>query len=178
MKLYKALFFLISLLLFSCKYSERNIEVPIRKTDCLKIVSDFSQQFDPNGYKNLNSINIEVVEAFYKLRTINKKAHETYVTLVFAKLYAEHLTCCHQGFIIASNYKDEFNIDKISMVNELAFISNYVDYKNLPEAWSSGIIEKWINENPRFLENLKIKKEVEQIDKINGLIKENSFWEK
>ncbi|KAA2217214.1 hypothetical protein [Maribacter flavus] len=139
-------------------------------------VSEFALNFSPKGASTLDSIPEYIVEGFRKLRTIDKNAHEKYVTLIFTKLYAEHLQCCHQGYIIASRLKNDFDKDKVSMVNEFAFMSNYVDYEKLPEAWSSGIIEKWLAENPKLLEFEPIGKYKQRIDSISNKIANGDYW--
>lgn len=104
------------------------------------------------------------MKAFVQLKTIDKVSHEKYLTLIFTKLYAEHLQCCNQSYIIAHFSNNQFNFDKPSMVNEFAQMSGYLDKDNLPEIWTSGIVEKWLSENPRLLK-------YEPIGKYNQFIK-------
>jgi hypothetical protein len=188
----KILFLPILFLLISCNQKQKQIdtwnervaefeenknsETEFKIQDAKKIVAEFSEQYAPSRSEKLDSIPIGIIKAFKELRTINKDAHEKYVTLIFTKLYAEHLECCHQGYIIASRYKNDFDKDKISMINEFAYISNYVDYSKLPEAWSSGIIEKWIKENPKFLNDEKIKNEVDRINVEVKKIADGVYW--
>jgi hypothetical protein len=118
-----------------------------------KDVSEFALNFSPKGASGLDSIPENIIKEFRELRTIDKNAHEKYVTLIFTKLYTEHLQCCHKSYII-ENFpadKSEYDFDKLTMVNEFAFMSNYLDDEKLPEIWTSGIIEKWLTENPDFL---------------------------
>ncbi|MCK7591695.1 hypothetical protein M0G43_13990 [Subsaxibacter sp. CAU 1640] len=145
-----------------------------------KIATEFAQQYAPNRTEHLDSIPNEIVNAYTKLRTIDKDAHERNITLIFTKLYAEHLECCHQSYLIATfgNSRGNFDFNKPSMVNEFAFMSGYLDKENLPEFWTSGIIEKWLTENPRLLKNDSINKYYQNIKVIsqkiaNGDYKEN-----
>jgi hypothetical protein len=154
----------------------KNSESEIKKQDFKKIVAEFSEQYVPKRSANFDSIPNEIIKAFKELRTIDNVAHEKYVTLIFAKLYAEHLECCHQGYIIANRFKNDFDKDKLSMINEFAYISNYVDYSKLPEAWSSGIIEKWIKENPKFLNDKQIKREIDRINVETKNIADGIYW--
>jgi len=189
----KIFFLPILFLLISCNQKQKKIdtwnervaefeetkkfESEIKTQDFKKIVAEFSEQYAPKRSANFDSIPIDIIKAFKKLRTIDKNEHEKYVTLIFTKLYAEHLQCCHQGYIIASRFKNDFDKDKISMVNEFAFMSNYVNYEKLPEAWSSGIIEKWLNENPRLLKYEPIGKYNQQIKTIAKKIENGDYWE-
>ncbi|WP_299097705.1 hypothetical protein [Winogradskyella sp.] len=192
MSLTKILFLPILFLLISCNQKQKqidtwnervaefeetkNFESENKTQDFKKIVADFSEQYAPNRSEKLDSIPIGIIKAFKELRNIDKDAHEKYVTLIFTKLYAEHLRCCHQGYIIASRFKNDFDKGKVSMVNEFAFMSNYVDYENVPEAWSSGIIEKWLTENPRLLEFEPIGKHKQMIDSISNKIANGDYW--
>ena len=155
------------------KVSETKIE--IEKQDFKKIVTGFAQKYSPKSSENLDSIPIEVIKAFTELRTIDKDAHERYVTLIFAKLYAEHLTCCHQSYIIANRDNNDFDKNKVSMVNEFAYISGYLDYEKPPEVWGSGIFEKWIRGNPKFLDYEEIKIEVDKINEITKNIEDGVY---
>lgn len=189
MNLNKILFLPILFLLFNCNQKQEKIESgtnseselktqsEIESRDYKNEVSEFALNFSPKGASALDSIPENIVKGFRKLRTIDKIAHEKYVTLIFTKLYAEHLQCCHQGYIIASRFKNDFDKNKVSMVNEFAFMSNYVNYEKLPEAWSSGIIEKWLNENPRLLKYEPIGKYHQQIETIAKKIENGDYWD-
>ena len=192
MNLNKVLFLLILFLLISCNQKQKQIdkrnvriaefeetknsESEIKTQDFKKIVAEFSEQYEPKRSANFDSIPIDIIKAFKELRTIDKDAHEKYVTLIFTKLYAEHLQCCHQGYIIANRFKNDFDQEKVSMVNEFIFMSNYVNYEKLPEAWSSGIIEKWLTENPKLLEFEQIGKHKRIIDSISNKIANGDYW--
>ena len=190
MNLNKVFFLPILFLLFNCNQKQEKIENEIHSESKLKTqsesesetrnykkyVSEFAINFSPKGASALDSIPENIIKEFRELRTIDKNAHEKYVTLIFTKLYAQHLQCCLQGYIIASRFKNDFDKDKLSMVNEFAFISNYVNYENLPESWSTGIIEKWLNENPRFLEFEPIRKHKQMIDSISKKIANGDYW--
>ncbi len=191
MNLNKVLFLPILLLLIGCNQKQKQIdtwnervaefeetktsESEFKSQNLKKNVAEFSKQYAPNRSESLDSIPIDIIKEFEKLRTIDKNAHEKYVTLIFTKLYAEHLRCCHQGYIIASRFKNDFDKDKVSMVNEFAFISNYVNYEKLPEAWSSGIFEKWLTENPKLLEFEPIGKYKQMIDSISNKIANGDY---
>jgi len=153
-------------------------EIPQNKglKDYEKIVEKFAEEYSPKKSANFDSIPIEIIKDFKKLRSIDKYAHEKYTTLMFAKLYAEHLKCCHQSYIIANRSENDFDKDKISMVNEFAYMTNYIDYKNVPEYWTSGIIEKWLNENPKLLEFESIGKHKRIIDMIDNKIANGDYW--
>jgi hypothetical protein len=120
-----------------------------KKHDAERIVAEFSNSFSPKDIGSLNSIPTEIIKSFSKLRLIDKNAHRKYVTLIFTKLYAEHLTCCHQSYIIAIRDQNDFDKNNISMVNEFGKMSGYLD-KEKPKIWTSGIIVKWLKENPDY----------------------------
>lgn len=145
-------------------------KIELKKQDFKKITMEFAAKYAPKSSENLDSIPPEIINAFTELRTIDKTAHENYVTLIFAKLYAEHLTCCNQSYIIANRDNNDFDKEKVSMINEFAYISGYVDYEKPPEILSSGIFEKWIKENPRFLSNEEIKREIDKINEVTKSI--------
>lgn len=154
-----------------------NISRVNNKQNIEKKVAEFSKSFSPKDIGSLNSIPVEIVKSFSKLRLIDKNAHKKYVTLIFTKLYAEHLTCCHQSYIIAERSQNDFDKDKISMVNEFGKMSGYLD-KEKPEIWTSGIIEKWIKENPYLLKNILIKNEFERIKFEQKNIANGKYWKK
>lgn len=147
-----------------------------KQIDSKEIVKKFAEQYLPTGSESLNAIPKDIITAFSELRETDKEAHTKYLTLVFTKLYAEHLRCCHQGYIIATERNNDFDKDKVSMVNEFAFMTNYIDYGKLPEAWSSGIIEKWLNENPKLLEFEPVGKYKQMIDSISKKIVDGDYW--
>ncbi|UII76328.1 hypothetical protein LV716_00615 [Flagellimonas sp. HMM57] len=129
--------------------------------DYKKEISEFAINFSPNGPAALDSIPFDIVKGFKELRTIDKKVYEKYLTLIFTKIYAEHLTCCNQTYIIAEFANFDFSIP--SMINELNFMTGYLDKDNLPEIWTSGIIQNWLNENPKYFEMDEFKKPIEKI---------------
>ncbi|WP_167342078.1 hypothetical protein [Nonlabens sp. SY33080] len=143
-----------------------------------KYVSEFALNFTPKGTSALDSIPENIIKGFRELRTIDKSAHEKYLTLIFTKLYAEHLQCCHQSYIIEHFPADktEYDFDKLTMVNEFAFMSNYLDNEKLPEIWTSGIIEKWLAENPELLEFEPIGKYNQFIKTASEKIKNGDYW--
>ncbi|MEN8125989.1 MAG: hypothetical protein ABFR32_12775 [Bacteroidota bacterium] len=187
MNLNKILFIPILFLLYSCnqeqkkseKTTETNSELftqtEFKNRDVKKEIAEFSLNYSPKGASALDSIPVDIVKSFKELRTIDKEAHEKFVTLIFTKLYAEHLECCHQSYIIA-NFRSEYDFDKPSMVNEFALMSGYLDKDNLPEIWTSGIIEKWLNENPGLLKYEPIGKYDQYIKTISKKIANGDYW--
>ena len=147
-----------------------------KQEDSREVVKIFAEQYAPHKSENLNTIPKDMVIAFSELRKTDKEAHTKYLTLVFAKLYAEHLRCCHQGYIIAERHNNDFDKKNTSMVNEFTHMTNYINYDNLPEFWSSGIIEKWLNENPKLLEFEPIEKQKQIIDSISNKIANGDYW--
>ena len=191
MNLNKVLFLPILLLLFSFREfggkryhgihseSELKTQTELESRNYENEVSDFALNFSPKGASALDSIPENIVKGFRELRNIDKKVHEKYVTLIFTKLYAEHLQCCHQSYII-ENFpadKSEYDFNKLTMVNEFAFMSNYLDDEQLPEIWSSGIIEKWLTENPELLEFEPIGKYNQFIKTVSEKIKNGDYWD-
>ena len=142
-------------------------------------ISEFALNFSPKGASALDSIPENIIKAFRELRNIDKKTHEKYVTLIFTKLYAEHLQCCHQSYIIEKFPvdKSEYDFNKLTMVNEFAFMSNYLDNEKLPEIWTSGIVEKWLTENQKLLEYEPIGKYNQQIKTISKKIANGDYWD-
>jgi len=191
----KILFLPIVLLLISCNQKQKQIdtwnervseleenknsESELKTQDSKKNIAEFSEHYAPNRSEKLDSIPIGIIKAFKELRTIDKDAHEKYVTLIFTKLYAEHLQCCHQSYIIANfpRKASEYDFEKLTMVNEFAFMSGYLDKSNLPEIWTSGIIEKWLSENQRLLKYEPIGKYNQQIKTISKKIANGDYWD-
>ena len=178
-------------MLFNCNQKQEKIENGINSETELETqseletqnykneVSEFALNFSPKGTSALDSISEKIVKGFRELRTIDKNAHEKYVTLIFTKLYAEHLQCCHQSYIIEHfpADKSEYDFDKLTMVNEFAFMSKYLDKEKLPEIWTSGIIEKWLVENPKLLEFEPIGKYNQFIKTVSEKIKNGDYWD-
>lgn len=173
----------IFILLISCNQEQRTINTQNNRIEEFnensefennveKIATDFAQQYAPYRTENLDSIPNDIVKAFTKLRNIDKDAHERNITLIFTKLYAEHLECCHQSYIIATfgHSRGDFDFNKLSMVNEFIFMSGYLDKGNPYEFWTSGIIEKWLSENPRLLKDDSINKYYQKIKVISKKI--------
>ena len=190
----KILIIPILILLISCNQKQKQIDTrnnhieefnekttsEFDEQDFEKITTEFAHKYTPNRTEHLDSIPNEIVKAFTKLRTIDKVAHERNLTLIFAKLYVEHLECCHQTYIIATfgNSRGNFDFERPSMVSEFAFMSGYLDKENLPEFWTSGIIEKWLNENPRLLKDDSIAKYYEKIKAVSKKIENGDYKEK
>lgn len=190
----KILFFPILILLISCNQEQKQIDTrnnriedfnekttsEFDKLDFKKITTEFAQNYAPNRTEHLDSIPNEIVRAFTELRNIDNVSHERNITLIFTKLYAEHLECCHQSYVIATfgNSCGNFDFEKPSMINEFAFISGYLDKENLPEYWTSGIIEKWLIENPRLLKDDSIAKYYEEIKVVSNKIENGDYQEK
>jgi len=187
----KILFLPILFLLFNCNQKQGKPENGINSAselitqteseirDYKKKISEFSLNFSPKGASALDSIPENIIKEFKELRTIDKNAHEKYVTLIFTKLYTEHLQCCHQSYIIEyfPAEKSEYEFDKLTMVNEFAFMSNYLDKEQLPEIWTSGIIVKWLAENQRLLKYEPIGKYDQQIKTISKKIVNGDYWD-
>ena len=190
MDLNKGLFLPILILLFNCNQKQGKTETGIHSESELNTqselesenykyeVSEFALNFSPNGVFDLDSIPDNIVKGFRELRTIDEDAHEKYVTLIFTKLYAEHLQCCHQSYVIEHfpADKSEYDFDKLTMVNEFAFMSNYLDDEKLPEIWTSGVIERWLTENPELLKFEPIGKYDQIIKVVSEKIKNGDYW--
>ncbi len=192
MNLNKILFLPILLLLIDCNQKqeqidrwnkriaefEENKKSEFKLQDTKKIVMEFSEQYTLNRSEKLDSIPIRIIKAFKELRTIDKDAHEKYVTLIFTKLYAEHLQCCHQSYIIENFPRkvSDYDFDKLTMVNEFAFMSGYLNKDNFPEIWTSEIVEKWLTENQKLLKYESIKKYNQQIRTISKKIANGDYW--
>ena len=187
----KILFLPILLLLFNCNRKQEKPKSGIEsKTELItqaeseirdykKEISAFSLNFSPKGASALDSIPVNIIKGFKQLRTIDKNAHEKFVTLIFTKLYAEHLHCCHQSYIIEHfpAEKSEYDFSKLSMVNEFAFMSKYLDKEQLPEIWTSGIIEKWLAENQRLLKYEPIAKYDQFTKTVAKKIANGDYWD-
>ena len=187
----KILFLPILFLLINCNQEQKkSVNLTETKSELItqtesetrnieKEIAKYSLNYSPKGTSALDSIPVKIIEDFKVLRTIDKDAHERYVTLIFTKLYAEHLECCHQSYII-ENFRSagsEYDFDKLTMVNEFAFMSGYLDKKNLPEIWTSGIIEKWLTENQRLLKYEPIGKYDQYIKEISKKIENGDYWD-
>ena len=125
----KALLIPILFLLFNCNQKREKSENRLNSSsesetrDYKKVLHEFTLNYSPKGASALDSIPENIIKGFRELRTIDKNAHEKYVTLIFSKLYAEHLECCHQSYVIEyfPTNKTEYDFDKLTMVNEFAF---------------------------------------------------------
>lgn len=190
MNLKKFLYLSTLFLLLSCNQKQRKTENEINSKLESKTqsefrnykneVSKFAMNFSPKGASALDSISENIINAFKELRTTDKIAHKKYVSLVFTKLYAEHLQCCHQSYVIEHfpSNKSDYDFDKLTMVNEFAFMSNYLDDEKLPEIWTSGIIEKWLTENPELLKFEPIGKYNQFIKTVSEKIKNGDYLNK
>ena len=182
MRINRILFLPIIILLITCgqkqQKSESNVDdqVKINNLDYKNIISDFALNYSPKGSSALDSIPEDIIRGFIELRKVDQTAHEKYVTLVFTKLYAEHLRCCHQGYVIATRLNNDFDTDNISMISEFAYMSKYLEKDSLPEMWTSGIIEIWLTENPDLLEFEQTRKYKQVIDSISNKIENGDYW--
>lgn len=194
----KLLFLPLLLLLLCCNRKQRQIDTwneriaefeEKQKSDSIKYLTfnelnnvenaaQFANQYSPKGAEKLDSIPINIVKTFTRLRTIDKVSYQKYVTLIFAKLYTEHLKCCNQSYIIAEfgGNSMDYDFNKPSMVNEFVFMSRYLDKENLPEIWTSGIIEKWLEENPKLMDYEPIGKYNQIIKTISKRIENGEYW--
>lgn len=189
MNLNPVLFLSTLLLLLSCNQKqgksenrfngqlESNTHLESKSPNFKKKVAEYAMSFSPKGASAYDSIPEDIVQALNKLRTIDKNAHEKYVTLIFTKLYAEHLRCCHQSHIIEEfpMKKKEYDFNKLTMANEFAFMSNYLKGKELPEVWSSGIILQWLTENPQLMKFEPIGRYKSTIDSISKKIADGEY---
>lgn len=97
-------------------------------------LQEFALNFKPQGSQGIDSIPTAVIEKFKKIRVTDKQAHRKLITLIFAKIYAEHLRCCHQSYVIASVPRGDFVSDESSMVDEFIYMPNYLGkiiYQNI-----------------------------------------------
>jgi hypothetical protein len=191
MKLKITLIISVLFFLFNCKQKlEKTTNGINQKTEIItqqklglrdhkNVISKFTMNFSPKGPHALDSIPESIVKDFRELRNIDKNAHKKYVTLIFIKLYAEHLSCCHQSYIIEKfpTNRSEYNFNKLTMVNEFAFMSNYLDNEKFPEIWTSEIINKWLFENPELLNYEPIGKYHQFIKTVSKKIKNGDYWE-
>ncbi len=146
-----------------------------------EIVKEFAESFKPNkesnkGVERLNNIPLNVIQSFNELRTSHKSDYEKYLTLIFVKLYSSHLQCCHQSYEIRNSIQ---TIDTVqdALVYEFGKMTNFFTSDKRIEFLSSGMVENWVNQNPRFLTYELINKEMDTIKKMNENIKKDIYWD-
>ena len=176
-------------LLISCNGNKQNEENTIQTTfnpdsesspatENLKTeLQEFALNFKPKSSHSLDSIPAAMIKKFRRIRVIDKQAHRKLITLIFAKIYAEHLRCCHQSYVIASRHRGDFASNNSSMVDEFIYMSNYLDKNNPPEYWTSAIIDKYLKENEYLLNYKPIARQKKVIDSITEKINNYNYWD-
>jgi len=139
---------------------------------------EYSLAFKPEGPAAFSQIPSYVVKDFKRLKTEDSIAYVQHLTLLFSKVYAEHLRCCHQGYVINTS-NDSTNM-QTQLGNQI--IAEFLSMIGHPkpdkesEFLTSAIAVSWFEENPKPLSHEPIMREYQQILRVQDSIKKGLYW--
>ena len=134
---------IVSVLIVSCgnRHSQNNDKAYniINKKDSLqrylRTVRTFSENYraDSFSYEGIGALKNtpdSVVYAFKTLMIIDTTSFDRYETLVFLKLYLDHLRCCHQTYEIRNNPGNKIDSLSDPLLYEFALSTKVINVKD------------------------------------------------
>jgi hypothetical protein len=155
-------------------------EDSVNKTS-LRIASDFAIKYQPDSFPydhvaKLKDVPDRVVQAFKKLRVLDSASCGRYLTLIYLKLYLDHLRCCHQSYEVRNKFA--LGIDSVAdpLLFEYVQLTKLYDTRKHIEFISSGIGEHWVLKNPRLMKDSLIKSVIDKMKPVNDSTLKHLYW--
>jgi len=149
----------------------------------LEIVSRFATTFQPDssayqGIGSLRSVPANVINAFRILRQADTLSHKKYLTLVFLKLYLDHLRCCHQSYEVRQNASGIIDSSADPLVYEFSLATKMFGTTERREFLSSGIGDSYVHAHQELLNYPEIREVVDKLKQVTDSIDKHLYWNK
>lgn len=156
-------------------------QLSVNRISALKIVENFSEIFKPdssayNGIGTLKNIPDSVIEAFKILRQADALSHRKYLTVIFLKLYLDHLRCCHQSYELREPFTPYIDSMANPMLYEFSLATRIFDLSKPYEFISSSIAETYIGKHQELLMYSEIKQVIDEMKPIEDSINQHLYW--
>jgi hypothetical protein len=156
-------------------------QLSITATSALKIVENFSEIFKPDssaykGIGTLKNIPDSVIEAFKVLRQTDTLSHRKYLTVIFLKLYLDHLRCCHQSYELRDPFSPYIDSMANPMLYEFNFATRMFDFSKPHEFISSSIAETYVQKHKELLMYPQIRQAIDEMKPVEDSINKHLYW--
>jgi hypothetical protein len=151
------------------------------KQNDLKVARLYAKNYQPDsssyrGIGKLENIPDSVVQAFKVIRRTDTASHERFLTLIFLKLYLDHLRCCHQSYEVRNNPGRSIDSVADPLLYEFIVSTRLFDFTEHVEFVSSAIGETWVSKNPALLGYPEIKEVVSKMRPVEDSIAKGLYW--
>jgi hypothetical protein len=147
----------------------------------LRIASAFAIKYQPDSFAyakiaKLKDVPDSVVQAFKNLRVVDSASCGRYLTLIYLKLYLDHLRCCHQSYEVRNKFGP--NIDSVAdpLLLEYVRLTKIYDINKPIEFISSGIGENWVLKNPWLMKDSLISSVMDKMKPVSDSILKHLYW--
>src|SRR5574337_332517 len=147
----------------------------------LQVVKNFANDFQPDsfpykGIGELGKIPDSVIYAFKALRHSDSVSQKRYLTVIFLKLYLDHLRCCHQSYEVRKKLNNSIDSVTDPLVYEYNLATRLFDTNKPIEFISSGIADTYVEENRYLAEYPEIKELLNKIKPVKDSIEKHLYW--
>lgn len=180
---------LLSVLFFACsdnnlsnkKSNLSQLGDSISNTVALGTVRSYSKTFEPDsspykGIGTLKNVPDSVIKAFKILRHTDTVSHKKYLTVIFLKLYLDHLRCCHQSYEMRGKMNGSIDSVADPLLYEFNLATKMFDLNKYHEFISSGFAHTYVEKHKEFLNLPEIKEVANQIQPISDSIAKHLYW--
>lgn len=147
----------------------------------LETVSNFSKTFKPDssaykGIGTLKNVPDSVAKAFKILRQTDTLSHKKYLTVIFLKLYLDHLRCCHQSYEIREKMNGSIDSVADPLLYEFNLATKMFDLNKYHEFINSGIADTYVEKHQELLAFPEIREVINQIRPVSDSIAKHLYW--
>jgi hypothetical protein len=147
----------------------------------LEVVKKFATNFQPDSlpYDHIGTLGNppdSVVYAFKALRQLDTVSHKRYLTVIFLKLYLDHLRCCHQSYEIRSESNAPIDSVADPLAYEYLLATRFFNTTQSIEMLNSGIGDTYLEKNTDLLKYNDIKNLKKQIEAVGDSIVMHLYW--
>jgi hypothetical protein len=147
----------------------------------LEIIREFSKTFTPDssaykGIGTLKNIPDSVIRAFRIIRQTDTLSHKRYTTVIFLKLYLDHLRCCHQSYEIRQHPAGAIDSASDPLLYEFNLATKIFGTYESREFISSGIANYYVDTHKEMLQYPEVKEVKDKIKPIADSIEKHLYW--
>lgn len=147
----------------------------------LEVAQQFADNFQPDtflyeGIGKIGYVPDSVIYAFKDLRHSDSASHKRYLTVVFLKLYLDHLRCCHQSYEVRNKIGGSIDSLADPLVYEYNLATGLFDMNKPIEFINSGIGETYVKKNRQLAEYPEIKELLNRMKPVKDSIEKHLYW--
>jgi len=147
----------------------------------LEAAQRFANNFQPDsfpykGIGELGNVSDSVVYAFRSLRHSDCISHKRYLTVIFLKLYLDHLRCCHQSYEVRSKMGGSIDSVADPLVYEYNLATRVFNTDKPIEFINSGIADTYVEKNKYLAEYPEIKELLYKMKPVKDSVEKHLYW--